>query len=54
MTAFGIWTLYVILGVVWTVYYFNKKNIQSENVIGSMVIALIWPLHIIYNLLKNK
>jgi len=51
---FGIWTLYVLLGIIWLNYFSNKRKIQSENVIGSLMIVTLWPLHIIYELIRKK
>lgn len=54
LVLFGIWALYILLGITWLYYFIVKKDEeQSDNMIGSLFIVIGWPLHISYEIYKK-
>jgi|APGre2960657404_1045060.scaffolds.fasta_scaffold269399_2 hypothetical protein len=50
---FSIWTVYTFLGIIWLAYISEKDYIEEYNLIGSIIIVLFWPIHLIYTKFKN-
>lgn len=54
LVLYGIWVLYVLLGITWLYYFISKRDEeQSDNMIGSLLIVTMWPFHILYELYKK-
>jgi hypothetical protein len=54
LLLFAVWGVYLLLGITWLFYFISKKgDEQYDNMIGSLVITLMWPFHIIYEIHKK-
>jgi hypothetical protein len=49
---FLIWALYLILGFLWLCYTIKKNIIKEYNVIGSLILILMWPFHVLHSKFK--
>lgn len=50
---FLVWFLYLVLGVLWLNHTVKKDLIDEYNVIGSLIIITIWPIHLFYTKIKK-
>jgi len=52
-TFFILWTLHILLGIIWLSYFISKDKNQPTNMIGSLFLIVCWPIHMIYQILKK-
>lgn len=53
LILFLLWFLYIATGVLWLAHTVEKKIIEEYNMIGSLLIVAIWPIHLIYTKFKK-
>lgn len=49
----ALWTVYVGLGIAWLNYLVQKNYLLESNVIASLFILIIWPIHMFYTKIKK-
>jgi hypothetical protein len=49
----ALWTVYIGLGIAWLNYLVQKNYLLEHNVIASLIILMIWPIHMIYTKIKK-
>jgi len=50
---FLIWGIYLSLGILWLNHTIKKDYIKEYNAIGSTILVLVWPMHLIYTKIKK-
>lgn len=50
---FLIWGIYLFLGFLWLNHTIKKDYIKEYNVIGTTILVIVWPIHLIYTKVKN-
>jgi hypothetical protein len=50
---FLIWFLYLMFGIFWLNYTVQKNIVEEYNVIGSLIIVTVWPIHMFYTKFKK-
>lgn len=50
---FLIWGVYLFLGILWLNHTIKKDYIKEYNVIGSVMVTVMWPIHLIYTKFKK-
>lgn len=50
---FTLWSLYLSLGIGWLSYTVKKKYLEDYNVIASIIIVVMWPIHMFYTKIKK-
>jgi len=48
LLAILIWVLYLTLGIFWLFYTVKNNIIKEYNMIGSLILVTVWPIHLLY------
>jgi len=47
------WFIYLVLGIIWLNHLVKEDYLEEHNVIASLIILMIWPIHMIYTKIKK-
>ena len=47
-----VWGLYLSCGILWLKWLILKNKLSESNVIASILIVSIWPVHLVFELIR--